>query len=79
MGTPRGGGLSSRLESGPPASARPTGTVMFLFSDIEGSTSRWDADREAMEAAVARHEQIINDAVRGHRGFVFKTVGDGFC
>ena len=57
----------------------PTGTVTFLFSDIEGSAQRWEAHRDAMKAAVARHEQILKDAVARHGGFVFKTVGDAFC
>jgi predicted ATPase/class 3 adenylate cyclase len=57
----------------------PTGTVTFLFSDIEGSTKRWEAHRESMQAAVARHEQILSEAFARHRGFVFKTVGDAFC
>ena len=34
----------------------PTGTVTFLFTDIEGSTTRWEQHREAMQAALARHE-----------------------
>lgn len=57
----------------------PTGTVTFLFTDIEGSTQRWDQHREAMQVAVARHEQIVNDAVTRHGGFAFKTLGDAFC
>ena len=59
--------------------ALPSGTVTFLFTDIEGSTQRWAQHREAMREAVARHEQIIKDAVSHHGGFVFKTVGDEFC
>ncbi|MBV8164767.1 MAG: tetratricopeptide repeat protein [Candidatus Eremiobacteraeota bacterium] len=57
----------------------PTGTVTFLFSDIEGSTQRWEQHREAMQAAVARHEQIVSDATTRHGGFAFKIVGDAFC
>ncbi len=59
--------------------ALPTGTVTFLFSDIEGSTQRWEAHREAMASAVARHEALIKAAFEKHGGFVFKTVGDAFC
>src|SRR6516165_9690164 len=57
----------------------PTGTVTFLFSDIEGSTQRWEAHREAMKAAVARHEQHMRAAIAQHGGYTFKTMGDAFC
>jgi len=57
----------------------PTGTVTFLFSDIEGSSQRWEQHREAMKAAVARQEQLINAAIASHGGYVFKTLGDAFC
>lgn len=59
--------------------ARPSGTVTFLFTDIEGSTQRWDRDRHAMGAALARHDAILRDAIAKHGGFLFKAVGDGFC
>ena len=59
--------------------ALPTGTVTFLFTDIEGSTQRWDAHREAMSAAVQRHEAIVRAAMDAHGGYVLKTVGDAFC
>ncbi len=57
----------------------PTGTVTFLFSDIEGSTQRWEQHREAMEAAVKRHDELLRAAAVKYRGWVFKTVGDAFC
>jgi predicted ATPase/class 3 adenylate cyclase len=57
----------------------PTGTVTFLFSDIEGSTQRWEAHREAMQAAVERHDVILRREIEAHDGYVFKTVGDAFC
>ncbi len=56
----------------------PTGTVTFLFTDIEGSTTRWEQHREAMQAALARHDAILRQAIEGHDGHVFKTVGDAF-
>jgi predicted ATPase/class 3 adenylate cyclase len=59
--------------------APPTGTVTFLFTDIEGSTRMWEHDAEAMQAALSRHDRILRDAIEGHRGYVFKTVGDAFC
>jgi predicted ATPase/class 3 adenylate cyclase len=54
----------------------PSGTVTFLFTDIEGSTARWERDRVAMAAAVARHIALLDVAVAGHGGVTFKTVGD---
>ncbi len=57
----------------------PTGTVTFLFSDIEGSTERWEKHHAPMKAAVARHERLMRDAIARHDGHVFKTVGDAFC
>ncbi|MDQ5854609.1 MAG: tetratricopeptide repeat protein, partial [Chloroflexota bacterium] len=56
----------------------PTDTVTFLFTDIEGSTTRWEQHREAMQAALARHDAILREAIEGHGGVVFKTVGDAF-
>ncbi len=62
-----------------PSSARPTGAVTFMFSDIEGSTARWDRDRTAMQDAVRRHDALMQTAIAQHDGYVFKTVGDAFC
>ncbi|HSH79246.1 MAG TPA: tetratricopeptide repeat protein [Herpetosiphonaceae bacterium] len=57
---------------------RPTGTVTFLFTDIEGSTSRWEHQRQAMQMALARHDAILREVIQAHGGDVFKTVGDAF-
>ncbi len=57
----------------------PTGTVTFLFTDIQGSTSLWQDDPEAMETALRRHDEILRKAVAQGGGYVFKTVGDAFC
>jgi predicted ATPase/class 3 adenylate cyclase len=55
----------------------PTGTVTFLFTDIEGSTRLWQGQPAAMAAALARHDAILRAAVAAHRGHVIKTTGDG--
>src|SRR5215204_2815472 len=60
-------------------SSLPTGTVTFLFTDIEGSTKLWERSPEAMQRALARHDQIVRDAAQERNGYVFKTVGDAFC
>lgn len=62
-----------------PKSPLPTGTVTFLFSDVEGSTTRWETRREEMKAALRRHDQLLRAVIEQHGGFVFKTVGDEFC
>ncbi len=62
-----------------PSVSLPTGTVTFLFSDIEGSTQRWETHREAMKTAVARHEQLMATAITQHAGYVFKIMGDAVC
>jgi len=59
--------------------APPTGTVTFLFTDIEGSTRLWQAGRLAMEAALARHHALLQQAIGAQAGYVFQIVGDAFC
>ncbi len=54
----------------------PTGTVTFLFTDIEGSTRLWERDAAKMRIALARHDEILKNAVEEHGGRVFKMVGD---
>jgi predicted ATPase/class 3 adenylate cyclase len=57
----------------------PTGTVTFLFTDIEGSTKMWEQDSSSMQVALARHDEILRRVTEEHGGYVFKTVGDAFC
>jgi class 3 adenylate cyclase len=57
----------------------PTGTVTFLFTDIEGSTRMWERSPQAMQVTLARHDEILRGATEQHSGYVFKTVGDAFC
>jgi len=56
--------------------ALPSGTVTFLFTDVEGSTELWERDRAAMAAAIARHLAVLDTAIQAHEGFHFKTIGD---
>ncbi len=60
-------------------SGAPSGTVTLLFTDVEGSTRLWDAERDAMAAALRRHDEILRDAIEQAGGYVFKTAGDSFC
>jgi predicted ATPase/class 3 adenylate cyclase len=61
------------------ATSPPTGTLTFLFTDIEGSTRLWEHDAPAMQAALARHDELLKLAIEERGGYVFKTVGDAFC
>ena len=55
----------------------PTGTVTFLFTDLEGSTRLWEEHPDAMQGALARHDEILRDAIAAHDGHIVKTTGDG--
>ena len=56
----------------------PSGTVTFLFTDVEGSTRLWQEHPEAMRPALARHDEIVRGAIESRGGCVVKTTGDGF-
>ncbi len=58
-------------------SGLPTGTVTFLFTDLERSTRLWDDHPESMKPALAQHDAVLRDAVRSHGGSIVKTTGDG--
>ena len=57
----------------------PTGTVTFLFTDIEGSTKLAREHPETWEMARGRHHDILRQAIESHNGFVFQIIGDAFC
>jgi predicted ATPase/class 3 adenylate cyclase len=57
----------------------PSGTVTFLFTDIEGSSRLWESAPEAMKKALGRHDEILRWIVEAHGGFVFATGGDGLA
>jgi predicted ATPase/class 3 adenylate cyclase len=59
--------------------ALPSGTVTFLFTDIEGSTRWWERHPAQMQVALARHDALLRQVIEAHAGHVFKTVGDAFC
>ena len=56
----------------------PTGTVTFLFTDIQGSTPLWEREPEKMAAALQIHNAALRQAIEANGGVVFKTVGDAF-
>jgi predicted ATPase/class 3 adenylate cyclase len=59
--------------------AAPSGTLTFLFTDIEGSTRLWEERPDDMPLALALHDRMVREAVAVHGGHVFATGGDGFA
>jgi DNA-binding SARP family transcriptional activator len=55
----------------------PEGVVTFLLTDIEGSTSMWDKDPNAMSRAIARYEELVGQTVEEQHGFIVKSRGEG--
>jgi predicted ATPase/class 3 adenylate cyclase len=55
----------------------PTGTVTFLFTDLEGSTRLWEEHPEAMGTSVVRHDALLRDVIASRRGVLFSEMGDG--
>ena len=58
---------------------RPSGTVTFLFTDVEGSTRLWAADAAAMSSSLLVHDSILREAIEAEGGYVFTTAGDSFA
>ena len=55
----------------------PSGVVTFLFTDVEGSTRRWETDAAAMRAALVAHDEVLRTSIEAHDGFLFSHTGDG--
>jgi predicted ATPase len=53
--------------------------VTFLFTDVEGSTRRWEADADGMRTALAAHDELLRSVIERHGGWLFKHTGDGVC
>ncbi len=62
-----------RVSTGGP----PSGVVTFLFTDIEGSTRRWEVDADGMREALLAHDEALRSAIEAHEGFLFSHTGDG--
>src|SRR5271163_3455359 len=75
LGRERGAPIDELLDRG----VAPSGVVTFLFTDVEGSTRRWEADAEGMRVALAAHDSVLRGAIEAHGGWVFKHTGDGVC
>src|SRR5438105_2906850 len=61
----------------PSPDALPSGMVTFVFTDVEGSTSAWEHDPDAMRAALARHDVLIESLVAQYGGHVVRPRGEG--
>ena len=53
--------------------------MTFLFTDVEGSTRRWEADADAMRSALAAHDAVLRKTIEAQGGWLFKHTGDGVC
>ena len=58
-------------------SSLPTGTVTFLFTDIEGSTRLWEEHPDAAREALARHDRLVEEIVERNGGSVVRPRGEG--
>ena len=56
-----------------------SGTVTFLFTDIEGSTQLWEKYPQAMKGALAQHDAILREAIESRQGHIVKTTGKSAC
>jgi predicted ATPase/class 3 adenylate cyclase/DNA-binding NarL/FixJ family response regulator len=59
--------------------ALPSGTVTFLFTDIEGSTRLFASWPGAYRTALARHNTLVEAAIADRGGVVFRRAGDSYC
>src|SRR3990172_1255628 len=73
------GEKSMSISANPASRLLPTGTVTFLFTDIEGSTKLAQQYPEAMPSLLARHHSILHQSIQACHGYVFQIIGDAFC
>jgi predicted ATPase/class 3 adenylate cyclase len=57
----------------------PSGTITFLYTDLEGSTRLWEEQTEDMSSALSWHDDCLKGAIEEYDGWIFKTLGDGAC
>src|SRR6266700_2802271 len=78
MRFPRASSATTTMPPTAPIDPRlPTGTVTFLFTDIEGSTTLWEQHPDAMQAALACHDRLLSHAIESSDGRIVKSTGDG--
>jgi DNA-binding SARP family transcriptional activator/class 3 adenylate cyclase len=69
--------LAEAAPPGPAPEELPTGVVTFLLTDIEGSSGLWEADPDAMAAALELHDELIAGTMQARGGRLLKTKGEG--
>jgi predicted ATPase/class 3 adenylate cyclase/Tfp pilus assembly protein PilF len=69
----------TEANAGPTWEVLPTGTVTFLYTDIEGSTRLWQEHPAVMPRVIERHDALLRELVTLHSGIVFRTMGDAIC
>jgi predicted ATPase/class 3 adenylate cyclase/DNA-binding CsgD family transcriptional regulator len=57
----------------------PTGTVTFLFTEIDGSNRLWETSSEAMKSALTQQDALLRNAIEAHQGYIFKVARGAFC
>ena len=67
------------MAEGRGGAAIPSGLVSFLFTDVEGSTKLWAADRKAMSASLAVHDHLMRDVLESHGGYIFTLADSAFA
>lgn len=77
--TPRPSPLPDETDGAEFERRRPSGTVTFVFSDIEDSSGHWSRDPENMTEALQLHDDFLARAVNDHGGRIFKHTGDGIA
>jgi len=60
-----------------PGFSLPIGTVTFLLTDVEDSTRQWEEAPGQMAAAIARHYELLDDAIAAHNGVRPVEQGEG--
>src|SRR5262249_22460115 len=68
---------AGELPDEPGSSRLPVGIITLLLTDVEGSTRQWEADPEAMAAAIARHYEILDESIAAHDGARPVEQGEG--
>src|SRR5256885_269493 len=58
--------------------APPQGTVTLMFTDVEGSTAKWETYPARFGEALQIHNKVVREAIARHGGYEVKTAGDGF-
>jgi predicted ATPase/class 3 adenylate cyclase len=71
--------VTKQVETGAPIQNLPSGTVTFLFTDIEGSSRLAQAHPKEWETLLERHHAILRESIESNNGYLFQVVGDGFC